>query len=68
MTHGDPQKFKSMTNGDPQRFTTKPRKTTTSTTKDSKTTPQNPKSNQISTTTRDFREEIKLNLNHNPPN
>ena len=54
------------------KFTTKPRKTTASTTKDSKTTPQNPKLDQIlatiSATTRDSREEIKLNLSHNSPN
>ena len=36
------------------RFTTKPRKTTASTTRDSKTTPQNPKSDQISATTGDL--------------
>ena len=54
------------------KFTTKPRKTTASTTKDSKTTPQNPKLDQIlatiSATTRDSKEEIKPNLSHNSPN
>ena len=50
------------------RFTTKPKKTIASTTRDSKTTPQNPKLDQISTNTGDSREEIKPNLSHNPPN
>ena len=50
------------------RFTTKPKKTIASTTRDSKTTPQNPKLDQISATTGDSREEIKPNLSHNPPN
>ena len=50
------------------RFTTKSKKTTASTTRDLKTTPQNPKLDQISATTGDSREEIKPNLSHNPPN
>ena len=61
-----------MTHEDPQRFTTNPRKTTASTIGNLKTTPQNPKSDQISAmilaTTKDSREEIRLNFSHNPPN